>query len=203
MYIVGLTGGIGSGKSTVSKWLIRHAPEQVTIVDADVVSREIMTPESPILPQLQAAFGADIINEKGELHRRLLAQRAFQDKQHTAQLNEITHPEIRRRVQAKIGAATTPVVILDHPLLIETKTNELVDFVLVVAADTETRVERLVHQRGLDEADIRRRMAQQLSDLQRNNYADVIFENSGTLKELEVQIAQWWDQLSIQLELSD
>ncbi|MDO4927791.1 MAG: dephospho-CoA kinase [Corynebacterium sp.] len=201
MYIVGLTGGIGSGKSTVSTWLRSHAPDVVTIVDADAVSREIMSPGSPVLPQLQEVFGADILDEHGELRRSLLAQRAFHDEQHTAQLNAITHPEIRRRVRAKIDEATTPLVILDHPLLIETNADALVDSVLVVTADVEARIARLVHQRGLDEVDVRRRMAQQLSDAQRNSYADELIDNSGTLEELEAQIAQWWDELAQQLGL--
>lgn len=195
MYIVGLTGGIGSGKSTVTRWLQETATDQLTVIDADEISREIVAPGSPILPKLQERFGADILDVDGHLRRSELAKRAFATATATQDLNAIMHPAIRQRIQDQIAAAQTPLVLLDHPLLLETHSNELVDEVLLVQADEAVRLQRLVEDRGLDAADVRNRMRRQLSDAERSQQADYLLDNSGSMAQLEAQLRQWWQQV--------
>ncbi|WP_130029495.1 dephospho-CoA kinase [Corynebacterium pseudotuberculosis] len=194
MIVLGLTGGMGSGKSAVSKAL---AGKGARIIDADQIAREVVEPGSPILGELAKAFGDDVVVD-GILDRSLLASRAFADEAHTRLLNKITHPEIRRRIADCIVQAQkemAQVVVLDHPLLLEQDLVRDVDLVAVVDVPVETRLQRLVAFRNIDEQDARKRIARQMSDSKRLEKADVILDNSRTIAELESQIETLWEKL--------
>lgn len=193
---MGLTGGIGSGKSTVTRWLRQQAGDQLTVVDADEVARDVVAPGCALLPELQAVFGADIVDDQGALRRSVLAQRAFGSPETTEQLNQIMHPAIRAEIAQRLQHAHTPYVLLDHPLLIETGAHELVDQVLVVHADPEVRLQRLVQFRDFDPEDVRQRMQRQLGEQERLDYADVVFDNNGTEVKLQAQVESWWRGLT-------
>ncbi|AER68992.1 Dephospho-CoA kinase [Corynebacterium pseudotuberculosis] len=185
---------MGSGKSTVSKAL---AGKGARIIDADQIAREVVEPGSPILGELAKAFGDDVVVD-GILDRSLLASRAFADESHTRLLNKITHPEIRRRIEDCIVQAQkemAQVVVLDHPLLLEQDLVRDVDLVAVVDVPVETRLQRLVAFRNIDEQDARKRIARQMSDSKRLEKADVILDNSRTIAELESQIETLWEKL--------
>ncbi|WJY97478.1 Dephospho-CoA kinase [Corynebacterium fournieri] len=186
---VGLTGGIGSGKSTVARLL---ANAGFPVVDADQIAREIMEPGSPVLERVAEEFGADILDDEGVLDRSELARRAFASKEATERLNAITHPAIRAESERRFAAAETAgetAVIYDMPLLVDLGLHSGMDLTVVVDVDVEERVRRLVEKRGLDEADARARMGQQIDDATRLAAADVVIDNSGSLDALEPQVA--------------
>ena len=186
---VGLTGGIGSGKSTVARML---GGAGFAVVDADQVARDIMTPSSPVLEEVAAAFGADLIGDDGALDRGELARRAFATTEDTQRLNAITHPAIRAESERRFAAAEEAgeqAVIYDMPLLVDLGLNQDMDLTVVVDVDKEERIRRLVDKRGLDEADARARMAQQIDDATRLAAADVVIDNNGPLDALEPQVA--------------
>lgn len=194
MIIVGLTGGIGSGKSTVSRALARKG---ACIIDADQIAREVVEPGSSVLLELAQAFGEDVVVD-GVLDRSLLASRAFVDEEHTQLLNGITHPEIRRRIKDRLVQAREEgnrVAVLDHPLLLEQGLAAEVDLVVVVGVPAEIRVQRLVTFRGIEEQDARNRIARQMSDAARLEKADVVIDNSCALSDLEPQIEELWERL--------
>lgn len=186
---VGLTGGIGSGKSTVARML---GGAGFAVVDADQVARDIMTPGSPVLEEVAAAFGAELIGDDGALDRGELARRAFATTEDTQRLNAITHPAIRAESERRFAAAEEAgeqAVIYDMPLLVDLGLNQDMDLTVVVDLDKEERIRRLVDKRGLDEADARARMAQQIDDATRLAAADVVIDNNGPLDALEPQVA--------------
>lgn len=187
---IGLTGGIGSGKSTVAAMLSETG---YTIVDADKIAREIMEPGSPVLDEVAAVFGADLIRDDGTLDRAGLARRAFTSEEETAKLNAITHPAIRAHAERQFAAAEArgdQVVVYDMPLLVEQGLHEDMDLTVVVDVDAEERVRRLVSSRGLVEDDARARIARQLDDATRRAAADVIIDNNGPKSELAPQVAR-------------
>ena len=185
---IGLTGGIGSGKSTVAKLL---AEAGFKVVDADQIAREIMEPGSPVLDDVADAFGADVIREDGTLDRGKLAGRAFVDKRATEKLNSVTHPAIRAESERRFAdaeAAGEPAVVYDMPLLVDIGMHRDMDLTVVVDVDADQRVRRLVSSRGLDEADARARIAQQIDDATRKAAADVIIDNNGAIDALSPQV---------------
>jgi dephospho-CoA kinase len=186
---IGLTGGIGSGKSTVSRLLAGHG---AVIVDADVIAREVVEPGTPGLAAVVAAFGPEVLTAEGSLDRPALAAVVFGDPEARRRLDAIVHPLVRARA-TEVAAAAPPdaVVVHDVPLLVETGQAGGYDLVLVVEADPGTRVARLV-QRGLTAEDARARMAAQASDEQRRAVADIVLDNSGTPDDLEVQVDRFW-----------
>lgn len=191
MITIGLTGGIGSGKSTVSS---RLAEQGAFIVDADLVAREIVEPGQPALAELADAFDG-VLNPDGTLNRAELARQAFATPEATEKLNAITHPRIRARTEElfKEGRESgAQVLVYDMPLLIENGEVDKVDHVLVVDAPDELRIDRLVQHRGLDEADARRRIAAQIDRATRLNAADTVLDNSGTVEQLLEQVDDFW-----------
>lgn len=194
MITIGLTGGIGSGKSTVSS---RLAELGAFIVDADLVAREIVEPGQPALAELAEAFDG-VLNPDGTLNRAELARQAFATPEATKKLNAITHPRIRARTEElfKQGRESgAEVLVYDMPLLIENGEVNKVDHVLVVDAPDELRIERLVQHRGLDEDDARRRIAAQIDRETRLSAADTVLDNSASLEDLLTQVDGFWDGL--------
>lgn len=193
MVRIGLTGGIGSGKSTVASMLEARG---AVLIDADAIARELVEPGQPALEALVSEFGASILQPDGSLSRATLARLAFGDPGATDRLNAIMHPliaaESRRRMDS---APSDAVVVYDMPLLVETGQASLVDLVVVVDVPEEVQLERAVGLRGLDAEDVRRRMAVQATRDQRRAVADVVIENSGSLDETEAQVDRLWRTL--------
>lgn len=193
MILVGLTGGIGSGKSTVSSLLSEHG---AVIIDADVLVRELQAPGSAVLARMAERFGAHIIFDDGSLDRRAVAEIVFNDESALKALNDIVHPvlavEVTRRIEAARG--TDDVVVLDFPLLAERPRVGL-SATVVVDVPVETAVERLVASRGMDDNDARARIASQVSRQERLQIATYVIDNSGDLDSLRAQVDALWEQL--------
>jgi dephospho-CoA kinase len=188
---IGLTGGIGSGKSTVSSLL---AARGAVVVDADLIARAVVEPGTPGLAAVVDAFGTGVVADDGSLDRPALAAVVFADPDARARLDAIIHPLVRARSHELVaGVAPDAVVVDDVPLLVETGQAGSYDLVLVVEANAETRVARLV-QRGLTASDARARMAAQATDEERRAVADVVLDNSGTPAELEARVERFWTE---------
>src|SRR5215207_10971053 len=189
MIRIGLTGGIGAGKSTVSAAFSECGG---IIVDGDVIAREVVEPGTEGLASLVDAFGDDILLEDGALNRPALAAKAFVDDEKRQLLNGIVHPLVARRREEIIAAVSADAVVVeDIPLLVETGLAPMFPLVVVVHADEETRVERLI-KRGMDEADARARIAAQASEEERRAIADVLLDNSGSQDELVEKARDIW-----------
>ena len=189
---IGLTGGIGSGKSTVAAMF---ATLGAVVIDADAISRELVEPCQPALQALVDEFGDGIIAPDGSLRRSELANIAFQDRTATERLNAIMHPLIRVESERRLAAAAlSGVVLYDMPLLLETDQAQLVDVVVVVDVPEALQVKRAVG-RGLDEEDVRRRMEVQVSRSMRVTEADFVIDNAGSLNATERQVRGVWDEL--------
>lgn len=189
MLRIGLTGGIGSGKSTVSALMAQRG---AVLVDADRIAREVVEPGTTGLAQVVDAFGGAVLTPDGALDRAALAAVVFSDPRARARLDGIVHPLVRARTAELVAAAPEDsVVVNDVPLLVETGQPGSYDLVLVVEADPETRLARLVR-RGLAEDDARARIAAQASDEQRRAVADVVLDNSGTPEQLAEQVDRFW-----------
>ena len=191
MIRIGLTGGIGAGKSTVSAAFNECGG---IIVDGDVIAREVVEPGTEGLAALVDAFGEDILLPGGELNRPALAAKAFVNDEQRTKLNGIVHPLVARRREEIIAAVSDDAVVVeDIPLLVETGLAPMFPLVVVVHADEETRVERLI-KRGMTEADARARIAAQASEEQRRAIADVLLDNSGSQGELIQRAREVWYQ---------
>ncbi len=190
MILLGLTGGIGSGKSTVSELL---AQKGAVIVDADAITRELQAPGQPLLAVIAERFGADVIADDGSLVRQALANKVFGDPEALKDLNSIVHPavgkEMNRRIDAERDKDT--VVVLDIPLLVENPRKGL-SGVVVVDVEIETAVSRLVEHRGMDEKDARTRIERQATREQRREIADWVLDNSESLESLKRQVDDMW-----------
>ena len=190
MIKVGLTGGIGSGKSEVARLLAAHG---AVVVDADALAREAVAPGSEGLARVVAEFGADVLDVDGSLDRSKLAQIVFADADRLAALNAIVHPYVGRRSQEIVAAVPADaVVVYDVPLLVENRLESEFDVVIVVDAPVGVRLRRLVEHRGMDLADARSRMAAQALDEVRRASADVVLVNDGDLDTLRRRVAQLW-----------
>lgn len=191
MYLVGLTGGIGSGKSTVAARLGRLGCE---VIDADAVAREVVEPGQPALADLVERFGEGILRPDGALDRGALAALAFHDDRSRQDLDRITHPRIGERIAARLeelrssGEDPSRIVVVDHPLLIETGQVSDFDVVVAVLAPTAIRVARVRDARGLGEADIRARIRAQTDDATRRVVASYVIENDGSFDDLLRQV---------------
>lgn len=192
---VGLTGGIGSGKSTVARIFEAHG---AVVIDADAIARELVEPGEPALAALVAEFGPRILREDGTLNRGELASLAFSDAQATVRLNSIMHPLIREESERRLAEASNEgiqTVVYDMPLLVETGQRDLVDIVVVVDVPEDLQVERAVALRGLDEQDVRRRIEVQASREERLAIADIVIDNSGSLDDTQGQVERVWQAL--------
>ena len=189
---VGLTGGVGSGKSTVSA---RLAELGAVVIDADAIAREVVEPGTPGLAAVVERFGKDVLDADGRLDRPKVAAIVFNDDAARADLNAIIHPLVGQRTgELMAAAAPGDIVIYDVPLLVESDMAAGFEVVIVVETDPELRVKRL-EQRGMPEADARARIAIQATDAQRRAVADELIENNGTRDELIAAVDAVWDRL--------
>jgi dephospho-CoA kinase len=192
MLRIGLTGGIGAGKSAVSAQFSQCGG---VVVDGDVIAREVVEPGTEGLAALVDAFGDDILLPDGALNRPALAAKAFSSDETRATLNGIVHPLVgKRRAELIAAVPKDSVVVEDIPLLVESGMAPMFPLVVVVFADAEVRLTRLVQQRGMAEDDARARIAAQASDQQRRAVADVWLDNSGTPEVLAERAREVWDQ---------
>jgi dephospho-CoA kinase len=195
MLVVGLSGGIGSGKSTVARAL---GARGAIVIDSDVVAREVVEPGAPGLDAVVARFGPQVLGPDGRLDRAALARLVFSDEKARLDLNGIVHPLVAAETQRRVAAAPPgSAVVLDVPLLVEAARGGY-DLVVIVEAPEATRLERLMR-RGMDHDDARRRMAAQATDAERRALADVVIDNSGSPEELESQIDALWADLTDRL----
>ena len=194
MILVGLTGGIGSGKSTVSALL---AARGAVIIDADQITRELQAPGSPVLAKIVEAFGDDVLDASGLLDRPVLAGKVFGDPEALTRLNKIVHPAVGREMASRLEAqrSTDNVVVLDIPLLVENPREGLCG-TLVVDLPLEIAVDRLVTFRNMTRADAEARIARQATREARIAIADRVIDNSGDLASLEAQVDAAWEWMS-------
>ncbi|MFT4127971.1 MAG: dephospho-CoA kinase [Gordonia sp. (in: high G+C Gram-positive bacteria)] len=198
MIRVGLTGGIGAGKSTAAKTFVERGAYHI---DADKIAREIVEPGTPGLTALVTAFGAEILTADGSLDRAALAAVAFVDETSRTRLNAITHPLIGARTQQLLDdAPDDAVVIQDIPLLVEGNMAPFFHLVVIVHADADLRLRRLTTSRGMPEDDARARIAAQASDDKRRAVADVWLDNAGTPADLAAAAAALWDRRLVPFE---
>jgi dephospho-CoA kinase len=187
---IGLTGGIGSGKTTAAR---RFTELGALVVDSDAVAREVVEPGTEGLAAVVAAFGPQVLDAAGRLDRPALAALVFGDPAARARLDGILHPLIRRRAAERVAAAPAgTVVVQDVPLLVETGLAGAFDLVVVVEAPADVRVQRLVGDRGMAAEQARSRMAAQATDAQRREVADVVLVNDGTPDDLRAQVDRLW-----------
>lgn len=192
--VLGLTGGIGSGKSTVSSLLEQKG---AVIIDADRVVRELQQPGEPVFEAMVEAFGPGIVAPDGALDRQAVADLVFGDDEKLKTLNGIVHPAVGVRMAGQLAelADTDSVVILDVPLLVEGKGKYDTAGTIVVDVDPDLAVQRLVEHRGFAEADARARMARQASREDRLAMADVVIDNSGAVAALGPQVDELWRRI--------
>ncbi|MCD6217046.1 dephospho-CoA kinase [bacterium] len=184
-YIIGITGGIGSGKSTVAN-LFRE--RGFHIIDADDVARDVVKPGSELLIKITTHFGKDILNRDGSLNRAKLASIVFQNQKEREYLEQILHPKIISQIIIQIEKADVKTVIIVVPLLIESGMDKLCDLVIVVIADVETRITRIEKRNTVDRDEILSRINAQISDTERSENADIIIDNNSDVNELARQV---------------
>ena len=192
MYL-GLTGGIGSGKSTAARMF---ADLGATIIDADAIAKEVLEPGQLGYESIVNKFGDDILDSSGNIDRTILAAKVFENSSKLKELEDVVHPEVAGKVQEireSLPAGTT--VIYDTPLLVEKKLQDQFDQVIVVLAPEPLRTQRMLA-RGLAERDIAARMNKQATDEQRQSVANYVIDNSGTLAQLRTQVLNVWNQIS-------
>ncbi|WP_433237746.1 dephospho-CoA kinase [Actinomadura nitritigenes] len=196
MLKVGLTGGIGSGKSEVSARLDERG---AVVIDADKIAREVVEPGTPGLAAVVAEFGAEVLLPSGALDRERVGRIVFADADRLAALNAIVHPLVGERMQELMDAAPADaIVVYDVPLLAENGLAGMYDAVVVVDAPEETQLDRLTSRRGMTEEDARARMANQATREQRRAVATHVIDNSGTLDDLKSQVDALWETLTRQ-----
>lgn len=195
MLLVGLTGGIGSGKSTVARLLEKRG---AVVFDADLLAREAVEPGTPGHAAVIERFGADVLAPGGELDREALASIVFADPAARRDLEQIVHPEVRRLFAEGSEAYrdTDRVVVFSAPLLVETGMHTAFEVLVVVSATVATQIERLMRQRGMSEPSIRVRIDAQAPLEDKAAAADFLVDNEGSLDELESQVEQLWNDLS-------
>lgn len=195
MLLVGLTGGLGAGKSTVARLL---AERGAVVVDADELARKALEPGTSGFEQVCDLFGRDILEPGGRIDRRELAARVFANEGKRRALESITHPEVFRLLAETVEAhrGTDAVVVFDAPLIIETGFHEAVDVLVVVTAPEEAQVERVVRERGMSEGEARARIAAQVGGALRHELADLTIPNDGDLEQLRSRVDALWREFA-------
>jgi dephospho-CoA kinase len=192
MYLVGLTGGIASGKSFVASLL---ADLGASTIDADEVAREVVSLGSPGLSAVVSEFGSEVLLPSGELDRHKLGDIVFSDPQSRIRLEAILHPLIRVRTTELINSQSSEIVVYSVPLLVEAKVDYPFDSVITVEAGSENQVERLVRSRSLTEDEARKRVSAQTTEAMRVERADYVIDSSGSKDETKSQVEEIWQQL--------
>ncbi|MDA8234502.1 MAG: dephospho-CoA kinase [Clostridia bacterium] len=199
MRIIGLTGGIASGKSTVSRMLKELG---AYIFDADLIAKEAVAPGQCALQEIVKAFGQEVLLPDGSLDRKKLGTMVFSDPEKLAVLNEITHPRVKEKITCGLEALKScsrngdMVAVVDAPLLIESGMTEMVDEVWLVAVKEELQVKRVMDRDGLSIEETRRRLAYQMPLKDKLPYADIVIDNNGTLEETYQQVLNLWRGIS-------
>lgn len=200
MRLIGLTGGMGAGKSTVARLLTAHGAH---VIDADAIAREVVESGEPALAAIAERFGDGVLRDDGSMDRAAVAAIVFDDEAALRDLEAITHPAIRTRIEERVAAHAEAersepeerVVVLDHPLLVETGMADALPVVVVVTAPIELRVERLAAGRGVDPEDARARMRHQIDDEQRAAVATHVVVNDGDEEQLATRVAAVWSDV--------
>jgi len=179
--VIGLTGGIGSGKSTVSEYLIKNGIE---VIDADQIGKDIVKPGMKALIEIANVFGEEVILANGSLNREKLGQIVFSDKEKLEKLNSITLKIIKEEIDKQIHNSKNDIIVIDAAILIETKLHETVDEIWLVSIDKQTQIERIKNRNQLNEEEIINRINSQMTNEERKKYANVVLDNQGTVEEL-------------------
>jgi dephospho-CoA kinase len=199
MLLVGLTGGLGAGKSTVARMLRERG---AVLVDADELARRVLEPGTSGYKQVCDLFGDEVLTPSGELDREAIAVTVFGEPERRRALESIVHPEVFRLLAEIVEARrdTDDIIVFDAPLIVETGFHDAVDVVVVVTAPEEERVARAVRDRGMSADGARARIGAQLGDAEREAVADVVIRNNSTLAYLERQVDELWEQLRAQVD---
>lgn len=194
MLLVGLTGGLGAGKTTVARLL---AERGAVVVDADELARKSLDPGTPGFEQACDLFGRDILDEGGRIDRKELAARVFADESKRRALESITHPEVFRLLAETVEEVrgTSAVVVFDAALIVETGFHSVVDALVVVTAPEDAQVERAMQERGMSEEEARARIASQADPAAREAMADIVIRNDGDLGTLADRVEELWQEL--------
>lgn len=190
--IIGLTGGIATGKSTVSAMLVSRG---ALLVDADIIAREVMLPGHPVLAAVQERFGPEVMNDDGTLNRKALGRIVFGDQAELQALNNITHPAIRQEVKQRMMTfelqQPDKLVVVDIPLLYESKLDNLFQEIMVVYVPRTLQLQRLMERDGLAALEAEQRLASQMDIEEKKRKADIVIDNSKDLQYTEQQLEQW------------
>lgn len=190
---IGLTGGIATGKSSVSRYLVSLG---AILIDADQIAREVMLPGHPVLAAVIERFGQAVLNEDGTLHRKKLGEIVFGNAAELKALNDITHPAIRLQMQERMRMfeqeQPDKLVVSDIPLLYESGLSEQFEQVMVVYVPAEIQLKRLMERDGISEADALSRLNAQMDIEEKKRRADIVIDNSGTMEETKAQIIKFW-----------
>jgi dephospho-CoA kinase len=201
MLRVGLTGGIGTGKSEVSK---RLAAQGAIVIDADLIAREVVAPDTGGLAEVIDAFGPGVLGPEGALDRAVLGDIVFADKEKLARLNSIVHPRVGVRMrELEESAGPGSIVVHDVPLIAENGMASAYDLVIVVDVPPRLQLDRLVRMRGMSREQAQSRIAAQAARDQRLSIADIVVDNSGSLAELDRQVGDLWTELRRREALAD
>ncbi|WP_342417300.1 dephospho-CoA kinase [Paenibacillus sp. FSL R10-2782] len=192
---IGLTGGIATGKSTVSALLVAKG---ALLIDADAIAREVMLPGHPVLMAVIQHFGQAVMNSDGTLHRKKLGEIVFEDPAQRQALNDITHPAIREEMRTRMGSYEREhpdkLILADIPLLYESGLESLYDEIMVVYVPRDVQLQRLMLRDGLTEEQAGLRLSAQMDIEQKRSLADIVIDNSGTQAETKQQIDQFWQR---------
>lgn len=192
----GLTGGIATGKSAVAAILRRDLG--VTVIDADLLARQVVAPGQPALEEIRERFGAEMLLEDGSLNRKALGARVMSDDEARSDLNAITHPRIFQAIRDGLAACEKrgeAAAVIEAALMVETGSYRAYDALLVVDCDPETQLRRLMEREAMDESTARRWISAQMPLSDKRSVADLVIENNGTLEDLQKAVGRAWDQL--------
>lgn len=196
VYLIALTGGIGAGKSTIAKRLEQHG---AILIDADVMARDTVSAGSETLAAIAREFGQDVLNESGALDRPKLGAIVFNDPEQLSRLNAIVHPAVKRLTESTLNDLRTShpdaIVVHEIPLLIEADLDYGWDLIVVAMADEPTRLQRLVHERGMTEPDALDRIQRQTNDDERRRVAHVLIHTDGSIEETIQQTDELWNRI--------
>jgi dephospho-CoA kinase len=192
MRLIGLTGGIATGKSTVARMLVERG---AVVIDADLLAREVVEPGEPALEEIATEFGRGVLDSGGRLDRAALGEVVFADPQRRRRLEAITHPRITALMQQRIAAALqsyAPLVVVDIPLLFENRRDSWMEGVMLVYADTSTQVRRMRERDGFSEEEARRRIAAQMAVDEKRRMATWVIDNGASVDDTRRQVDEWW-----------